>query len=67
MDQRTLKELIRMNERIADELSEAFDYYERLGPGSRLEAINIAVSLHYARRVIDDMRSILNKEKNSEN
>ncbi len=67
MDPRTIKELSRMNDTITDELSEAFDKYERLGPGVRLEAINIAVSLQYALRVLDDMRIILNKERNNEN
>ena len=67
MDPRTIKELSRMNVTITDELTEAFDQYERLGPGARLEAINIAVSLQYALRVLDDMRNVLNKEKNNEN
>lgn len=67
MDPRTIKELSRLNGIISDELSEAFEQYERLGPGARLEAINIAVSLQYALRVVDDMRSIIIKERDNEN
>lgn len=67
MEPRTIKELRRLNGVISDELSEAFEQYERLGPGARLEAIYIAVSLQYALRVVDDMRRILNKEINNEN